>query len=117
MDSVDIEFLLVLDPTNEVGRAEYETLRRLKSLRASTSWPDDDEFSTPGWRKTEVALQIEEESDSEDATHVGDGKPCKFYNHAKCRYGKHCRHAHACDSKSVRDELCVPCFCLLRAFQ
>ena len=112
---IDIEWLLVLDPTNEVGRAERETIRRLKSVRAATNWPDDDEFDNPGWRKTEVALQIEDESDSEDATHVGDGKPCKFYNHTKCRYGKRCRRAHAGDSKSVRDELCVPLFCFMRS--
>ena len=68
-------------------------------------WPGDEQLAK---RAPDRALEIEDESDSEDFAHAGNGTPCRFYNHDGCRHGARCRFKHAPDSKSVRDELCVP---------
>lgn len=55
----------------------------------------------------DAALDIPDESDSEDFCHSGNGTPCKYYNSKGCRNGTRCRYSHAPDAKSVRDELYV----------
>lgn len=44
-------------------------------------------------------------SDSSDCVHVGNGVPCRFYNHAGCGRGAECAFSHAPDERSIRDEL------------
>ncbi|PPQ64038.1 hypothetical protein CVT24_008851 [Panaeolus cyanescens] len=50
-------------------------------------------------------LEIASVSDSSDCNHVGNGVPCRFYNHDGCSRGTLCTFSHAPDEKSVRDEL------------
>ncbi|KAG5635690.1 hypothetical protein H0H81_010393 [Sphagnurus paluster] len=50
-------------------------------------------------------LELAERSDSSDCNHVGNGVPCRFYNHDGCGRGKECEFSHAPDEKSVRDDL------------
>jgi hypothetical protein len=47
------------------------------------------------------------DSDSEEAKHVGNGKPCKFHNYPGGCHKSRCNFSHAPDDKSVRDELYV----------
>ena len=47
-------------------------------------------------------------SDSSDCLHVGNGVPCRFYNHAGCVRGAECAFSHAPDERSIRDELYAP---------
>jgi hypothetical protein len=47
------------------------------------------------------------DSDSEDSRHVGNKRPCKFYNRGGCGKGLGCGFSHAPDDNSVRDDLCV----------
>ena len=105
---LDIELLLVLDPSNTLVRTEQKALRRLKSSvkgRNVHNWPGDELLGNSSSRHVEDAIDVEVDSDSEDASHKGNGTPCKFYNSTGCRNGKRCKFSHASDSKSVRDEL------------
>ena len=71
-------------------------------------WPGDDK---PDPTVNDKPLEPEDESDTEDFKHDGNGTPCKFYNGPNgCDRGKHCQFRHAPDSRSVRDELYVPRF-------
>ena len=63
------------------------------------------DFSFP--RYDYEALEIASVSDSSDCQHVGNGVPCRFYNHQGCARGTACTFSHAPDEKSVRDELLV----------
>lgn len=47
------------------------------------------------------------ESDSTDCNHIGNGVPCRFYNHGGCSRKDTCRYSHAPDNLSERDELYV----------
>ena len=49
----------------------------------------------------------ESTSDSSDCAHVGNGVPCRFYNHDGCVRGEECGYSHAPDERSVRDLLSV----------
>lgn len=73
----------------------------------SSSWPGDERLKEWHNDPRDEPLEIEEESDSEDYTHLGNGTPCKFYNTGfqGCRHGVRCHFMHAPDSRSVRDEL------------
>ncbi|KAJ7600765.1 hypothetical protein C8J56DRAFT_847383 [Mycena floridula] len=44
-------------------------------------------------------------SDSSDCDHLGNGFPCRFYNHEGCKQGDNCKYSHAPDDKSIRDGL------------
>lgn len=57
-------------------------------------WPEYDE----------EACELSSNSDSSDCVHVGNGIPCRFYNHDGCSRGDQCNYSHAPDEKSVRDE-------------
>ena len=94
--------MLTIDRSNQPAKAELKEVRRAMETIGSYDWPGDDQLSK---RPVDSALEIEDESDSEDFAHTGNGTPCKFYNHAGCRHGSRCRFKHAPDSKSVRDEL------------
>ena len=50
-------------------------------------------------------LDQESTSDSSDCAHVGNGVPCRFYNHDGCVRGAECAYSHAPDERSVRDLL------------
>ncbi|KAG5721401.1 RNA polymerase II-associated protein 3 [Termitomyces sp. T112] len=45
------------------------------------------------------------ESDSSDCGHLGNGVPCRFYNHGGCSRKDNCRYSHAPDNLSERDKL------------
>lgn len=70
-------------------------------------WPGDDEIGIEGGADDDGPLELEEESDSEDFKHVGNGNPCRSYNHDGCPRGQACALSHAPDARSVRDELYV----------
>ena len=98
----------MLEPSNAAGRVEADELRDITDSAESIYWPGDlDEIMASKHRSSEAPLEIEDESDSEDSKHAGNGVPCKFYNTTGCRRGRACKFAHRPDSKSVRDELCV----------
>nr|VWO98387.1 Protein gmr [Ganoderma boninense] len=71
----------------------------------SMDWPED--HLVRANRDKDIAVEIEDESDSEDFTHLGTVISCKYYNTREegCCYGRRCRSRHAPDSNSVRDEL------------
>ncbi len=63
------------------------------------------DFNFPHWDFE--ALEVASVSDSSDCQHVGNGVPCRFYNHNGCVLGTACAYSHAPDEKSVRDDLYV----------
>ena len=98
--SLDLQRLLSIDKSNAAARHEIESLREtygISETRTSTRNEPND------------AMDIEDESDSEDFTHLGKGLACRYYNTrvTGCRKGTSCLFRHAPDSKSIRDELCV----------
>ncbi|KAJ7077890.1 hypothetical protein B0H15DRAFT_861325 [Mycena belliarum] len=61
------------------------------------------EFFEPGF--DEKPVEIFSDSDSSDFEHVGNGVPCRFYNHDGCAKGNQCRFKHAPHPHTTRDEL------------
>ncbi|KAI0776992.1 hypothetical protein BD413DRAFT_524578 [Trametes elegans] len=93
----DLRRILEKDPENAAARDELNTIRTLRRRMRSADLPGDD--------PSDDVVEFEEESDSEDYNHVGNGTPCKFHNHGGCAHGTRCRFRHTPDGKSVRDEL------------
>ncbi|KAI0631742.1 hypothetical protein C8Q77DRAFT_157668 [Trametes polyzona] len=97
--SAKADFLRVLELDSNHERAGSEAEDLGEGVDPSQfDWPEDEEDE-------EEPLEVEEESDSEDFRHVGNGKPCKDYNHGGCARGRQCRASHAPDEKSARDDL------------
>lgn len=84
-------------------------VRVMKDDHLHQDWPEDEDEAERRGRADDAMLDIEDEADLEDCLTLGNGTPCKFYNHGGCRHGQQCRFMHAPDSKSVRDELYVSC--------
>ncbi|KAL1942222.1 hypothetical protein VTO73DRAFT_6286 [Trametes versicolor] len=95
----------------ELDSSDARALEGLASVEGGGSsryyeWPGDDEVTGRGGSAdNDGPLELEDESDSEDFEHVGNGKPCKSYNHDGCPRGQGCPQSHAPDARSVRDEL------------
>ncbi|KAI0367860.1 hypothetical protein BV20DRAFT_529006 [Pilatotrama ljubarskyi] len=70
-------------------------------------WPGDELLGHGFGPEADGPIELENESDSEDAKQEGNGMPCKLYNRDGCAQGQRCRFSHAPDGKSVRDELCI----------
>jgi len=77
-------------------------LQALAATEASNAGVD---FNFPHWDFE--ALEVASVSDSSDCQHVGNGVPCRFYNHNGCVLDAACPYSHAPDEKSVRDDLYV----------
>ncbi|TBU44822.1 TPR-like protein [Dichomitus squalens] len=94
----DLQRLLSIDRSNVPARKEAENLREIHGISPT---------KTPATNDQDSALEIEDESDSEDFAHPGTGIACRYYNtrDTGCRNGKKCRFRHAPDPKSIRDEL------------
>ncbi|KAF5378169.1 hypothetical protein D9615_007587 [Tricholomella constricta] len=67
--------------------------------------PDGEPIDFAFPRYEDEKLQLAERSDSSDCNHVGNGVPCRFYNHDGCARGADCEYSHAPDEKSVRNDL------------
>ncbi|CDO78199.1 hypothetical protein BN946_scf184770.g2 [Trametes cinnabarina] len=101
----DLMRLLLLDRSNLSARSELDVVRRMKHTERNFDWPGDEDLSDVLSPLYDGPIALEEESDSEDYQHAGNGTPCKSYNHHGCSKGKGCRFRHAPDWKSVRDNL------------
>ncbi|GLB42978.1 putative zinc finger [Lyophyllum shimeji] len=112
---IDFETVIAHNPTHADA---HTSLGRVLSLLQATrlgahvvSPPPSDvtpdgepvDFAFP--RYDDDKLQLAEPSDSSDCNHVGNGVPCRFYNHDGCARGAECEFSHAPDEKSVRDDL------------
>ena len=104
----DLEWLLTIDKFNRPALEEKLAIRKLLDLAGSVDWPGDESIRSV--RNADVAMDVGDESDSEDFAHAGTNIVCRYYNTSDtgCFYGDTCRFRHAPDSKSVRDELWVP---------
>ena len=100
----DFSKAVSLDSTHTNARTELQTVQSYLRTRLTQDWPEDE--CDPG--ADDEPLEGEDESDTEDFAHIGNGSPCKFYNGKGCTRGKCCQFRHASDSRSVRDELYVP---------
>lgn len=98
---VDIEWPLTIDKSNTAALKEQADLRK---RFGGFEWPED---RSVGSQRDHVARDVEDEPDSEDFAHMGDGITCRDYNTSDtgCRDGKTCRFKHAPASKSIRDQL------------
>ncbi|OSD02331.1 hypothetical protein PYCCODRAFT_1411269 [Trametes coccinea BRFM310] len=101
----DLRRLLRLDRDNQSAKQEFNAVRRMKRSGRGYDWPGDEEMTEGLNPNHDGPVVVEDESDSEDYSHVGNGTPCKSYNHGGCSNGNSCRHQHAPDMKSVRDDL------------
>ncbi|KAI9065683.1 TPR-like protein [Trametes sanguinea] len=101
----DLRRLLTLDRNNQSAKTEFNAVRRMTRNEQGHDWPEDEEMMDALNPNHDGPVIVEEESDSEDYSHAGNGTPCKSYNHGGCSNGNSCRYQHAPDMKSVRDEL------------
>ncbi|KAG6860442.1 hypothetical protein C0995_011082 [Termitomyces sp. Mi166 len=112
---IDFEIVIAHDPVHVLAHASLgRTLSLLQATKigshilsppSSEVTPDGEpvDFAFP--RYEDDKLEIAEPSDSSDCNHVGNGVPCRFYNHNGCARGVECDFSHAPDEKSVRDDL------------
>ncbi|OCH91987.1 hypothetical protein OBBRIDRAFT_833801 [Obba rivulosa] len=96
----DFRCVLRLDPSNTTARQELEATLNLHVGPV----PREDRGEDPAADES-AKSDITTESDSEDYKHIGNGIPCRFYNHYGCKKGSRCPYRHAPDPKSFRDEL------------
>ena len=104
----DLEWLLSIDRMNGTALTEKVGIRETVLARdRNATWLDDP--SVRARRDEYIAMEVEDESDSEDFAHAGSGLACRDYNtnDAGCRNETACRSSHGPDLKSVRDELWV----------
>ncbi|KAG5340650.1 hypothetical protein C0989_000905 [Termitomyces sp. Mn162] len=111
----DFEIVIAHDPVHVLAHSSLgRTLSLLQATKigshvlyppSSDVTPDGEpvDFAFP--RYDDDKLEIAEPSDSSDCNHVGNGVPCRFYNHDGCARGIECDFSHAPDEKSVRDDL------------
>ena len=102
----DLEWLLSIEKMNMTALTEKVEIRETVLTRdPNATWLDDP--SVRARRDEEIPMEVEDESDSEDFAHTGNGLACKEYNTSDkgCGRGAACRSSHAPDLKSVRDEL------------
>jgi hypothetical protein len=102
---LDLEIILEVDPGNKDAISELASLRsRLEEGEQGLSTgASDDGDPRPDAEK--IDPDDYRDSDSSDCEHVGNGIPCKFYNHDGCLKGEHCSYSHAPDEMSARDKL------------
>ncbi|KAF9033616.1 hypothetical protein BJ165DRAFT_1357201 [Panaeolus papilionaceus] len=111
---LDFEVVLQHDPTHFLARAALTEVSAF--IAASTQLGNHQLEPNPVDELTKDVdfgfphldyepLEIASVSDSSDCNHVGNGVPCRFYNHDGCARGNLCTFSHAPDEKSVRDEL------------
>ncbi|KAF5386644.1 hypothetical protein D9615_002037 [Tricholomella constricta] len=102
----DFRSVLEQDPSRTEAR---EQLRTTEDLYAVLGGHHDDgyESSDNDWPHCDdtPAEESEVDSDSSDCLHIGNGFPCRFYNHEGCLRKDYCRFSHAPDEKSIRDML------------
>ena len=104
--ATDFSKAVSLDSTHTNARAELQTVQSYLRTRPTQDWPEDELECDPA--VDDEPLEREDESDTEDFAHTGNGSPCKIYNGNGCTRGRRCQFRHAPDSSSVRDELYVP---------
>ncbi|KAG6916623.1 hypothetical protein DXG01_006119 [Tephrocybe rancida] len=112
---IDFETVIAHDPVHALAHTSLgRTLSLLQATKIGShvlSPPQADttadgepvDFAFP--RYEDDKLELAEASDSSDCNHVGNGVPCRFYNHDGCARGAECDFSHAPDEKSVRDDL------------
>ncbi len=106
MPMADLEWLLTIDKMSMAALTEKVVIREtVLTMDKDADWLDDK--SVRARRDEDRAIEVEDESDSEDFAHPGTGIACRDYNtrDAGCRNGMTCRSRHAPDLKSIRDEL------------
>jgi hypothetical protein len=101
----DFETVLEHDPTHLRALAAIAEVRQFLSQAGLEDIKQENivDFGFPHWDYE--ALEVASVSDSSDCRHVGNGVPCRFYNHDGCGKGTECPYSHAPDEKSVRDDL------------
>ncbi|KAF9006952.1 hypothetical protein BDQ17DRAFT_1302352 [Cyathus striatus] len=111
---IDFETILAHDSTHAASTTSLAQVDKLiesshhLGTHSLSADPIDEavkdlDFSFPHYEDDK--LEIASVSDSSDCNHVGNGVPCRFYNHAGCSRGAECMFSHAPDEKSVRDDL------------
>ncbi|KAG6841163.1 hypothetical protein C0991_001291 [Blastosporella zonata] len=112
----DFETVIAHDPTHALAHTSLgRTLSLLQATKLGShvvSPPSSENITADGEsvdfafpRYEDDRLELAEPSDSSDCNHVGNGVPCRFYNHDGCARGAECDFSHAPDEKSVRDDL------------
>lgn len=97
----DLCDILEQDPSHKFAA---QALEELNYDSDQSDW-DSDECLFPDFDEEDACPS--DVSDSSDYNHVGNGKPCRHYNHHECKSAsvKECEYSHAPDSGSVRDDL------------
>ena len=81
---------------------------RLERPGPNSNWPGDEQLLQRAPADIELALEIDDsDSDPPSALAVGNGEPCRAWNHDGCKRAYNCSFKHAPDGLSVRDELYV----------
>ncbi|KAI0641700.1 hypothetical protein C8Q79DRAFT_287241 [Trametes meyenii] len=99
---IDLQKLLSLEPKNDTARKEILAVEQLEQCNNEVQWPYDNR-ETP--EELEDAVEVEEDSDSEDFVHEGTDGACRDFNHDGCHRGTACWFRHAPDLDTTRDEL------------
>ncbi|KZV86243.1 hypothetical protein EXIGLDRAFT_725067 [Exidia glandulosa HHB12029] len=100
----DFELALKVDPHLKEAQVQLAETRE--------QWDNGIGFHTGKEKKEDEApgidergLSSDEESDSEDFRHEGNGRPCKLHNQSRCTAGTSCQFSHAPDISAERDLL------------
>ncbi|KAE9410907.1 hypothetical protein BT96DRAFT_983585 [Gymnopus androsaceus JB14] len=109
----DFQRCLKIDPNCADAKTELEVAKKASIIKykhkADDEFEDDEVKLTFGLSRDFVPGRtlhvLDCPSDSEEYRHSGNGRPCRYYNHNGCQFGKSCRYKHAPDVRSVRDEL------------
>lgn len=100
----DFKMALALSPNLLEARAELAAAQaRLQSGEGIMTFTSESEDEAPAL--DEYPISSDDESDSSDYQHVGNGIPCRDHNHQGCRRGKTCSYSHAPDESAERDAL------------
>lgn len=110
---LDFQRCLKIDPNCADAKTELEVAKKASIIKykhkADDEFEDDEVKLTFGLSRDFVPGRtlhvLDCPSDSEEYRHSGNGRPCRYYNHNGCQFGKSCRYKHAPDVRSVRDEL------------
>lgn len=103
---LDFEIVLEHDPSHLLARSALSEVNQFIAQVGEENLQEGEQmidFGFPHWDYE--ALEVASVSDSSDCQHVGNGVPCRFYNHEGCTRGTGCAYSHAPDEKSVRDDL------------
>ncbi|EJD36104.1 TPR-like protein [Auricularia subglabra TFB-10046 SS5] len=100
----DFKIALALSPNLIEAQTELAAAQaRLRRGEGVMSFNGESDDESPAL--DEHPISSDDESDSSDYNHTGNGEPCRNYNRRQCKRGNACPNSHAPDESAERDAL------------